>query len=309
MQRRSLQLTLMLSGALLAAAADAPKTFGTPEEARDALLQAVAGGVDAVKALLGPEVTDVVKTGDPVEDQKRIDDFKRRAMVKTQLQADEGDPNRMVLLVGEDAWPLAIPLRRKDGRWYWDLQEGKQEIRYRTIGANELDAIQVCQGYVAAQLQYAATDWDGDRIHQYARKIISTPGKKDGLYWEGEDSPVSGAFAKAFAEGYTNLASKAQPFHGYYFKILTSQGAAANGGFRDYIVHDRMIGGFALLAWPAEYGASGIKSFMVNQEGVVYEKDLGHQTMAIAKATSRFNPDSTWEISPDQESDDQEAEQ
>jgi hypothetical protein len=300
-------LMLVAMAALSAATADAPKTYATPEEARDALLQAAAKGMDAVQAVLGPEAKDIARTGDPVEDKQRLDEFNRRAQEKTQLTPDPVNPNRIEMDIGADEWPFAIPLTRAGGRWYWDLKEGKTEIRNRTIGGNELDAIQVCRGYVEAQQTYAETDRDGNGFHEYARKIISTPGKKDGLYWEGPDSPVAGAFAKAFSEGYTTLTEKPQPFHGYYFKILTSQGAAAKGGARDYIAHDMMIGGFALLAWPAEYGVSGIKTFTINQDGIVYEKDLGHQTMAIARATSRFNPDSTWQETeePDQEEADQ----
>lgn len=299
--KKTLTLLLLLGGtALLMAQIPAPQTFATPEEARDALVQAAAKGLDAVRTLFGPGAADVVRTGDEVQDKKMIADFNRRVAEKTQLIPDEMNDNRMILLLGEEEWPFAIPLTRKNGRWYFDIQEGKAELRWRVIGSNELDAIQVCLGYVEAQQLYAQTDWNGNGILEYAPKMLSSEGKKDGLYWPGEDSPVSGAIARGVLEGYAAPNQKPRPFHGYFYKFLLAQGPDATDGARDYVVHGLMIGGFALVAWPAEYGVSGIKSFIVNQDGIVYQKDLGPQTATLAKAITKFNPDKSWEIVPEE---------
>jgi hypothetical protein len=256
-------------------------------------------GVDAITALLGPGSADILRTGDSVQDKDLLDTFNRQAAEKTQLMADEMNPDRIVLLLGAEAWPFAVPLVRKNGRWYFDVQQGKAEVRNRIIGSNELDVIEICRGYVEAQEQYAEADRTGDGILDYARKLISSPGKKDGLYWPGEDSPVAQAFARAAEERYpVGSGTTPAPYHGYFFKILTAQGPDAEDGARDYIAHGLMIGGFALVAWPAEYGVSGIKTFIVNQEGTVFEKDLGPQTSALAKAMTKFNPDKSWEVSP-----------
>jgi hypothetical protein len=281
--------------------APATKTYATPEEARDAFVQAAAAGMDALKALLGPGADDAIRTGDPVQDKVALDRFKSRAKEKAQLVPAEENPDRITLEVGNEEWPMAIPLLKKSGRWHWDLREGKIEIRNRVIGGNELDGIAICVGFVEAQQKYAEVDRTGKGIPTYASKLVSTPGQKDGLYWQGEDSPISAeGFAKAAAQGYT-AASKGQGYHGYRFKLLTGQGASAYGGARDYLVSGLMIGGFGLVAWPVEYEVSGIKTFIVNQDGVVYEKDLGPQTSTIAPAMTRFNPDKTWDESPDPE--------
>ena len=295
--------TAAFLGAQTAATKQAPSTttFATPEEARDALVQAAANGMDAVIALLGPGADDVVRTGDPVQDKAVLDRFNARAKEKTALVPDEENPDRITLGVGNEGLPMAIPLLKKNGRWHWDLAAGKTELRNRFIGGNELDVIQICLGYVDAQREYAEVDRTGKGIPTYATKLISSPGMKDGLYWPGGDSPVSEGFAKASAAGYNLQQGKGQEFHGYYFKILTGQGASAYGGAKDYIVQGLMIGGFGLVAWPAEYGVSGIKTFIVNQDGDVYEKDLGAQTATLAKAMTRFNPDKTWDESPDQD--------
>jgi hypothetical protein len=295
---RKLTYLILTVGAALALAQTGPQTYATPEEARDALLKAATGGMDAVRALFGPGAADIVRTGDPVEDQKVVDRFNRLAAEKTQLETDDVNPDHVTLLLGQEDWPFAIPIVRKNGQWYFDLQEGKAEVRRRTIGGNELDAIQICRGYVEAQDIYAETDWTGSGVPQYARKIVSTEGKKDGLYWPGEDSPVAAGFAKAVAEGYT-AGNSPKPYHGYFYKVLLAQGPAAAGGAQDYVVHGLMIGGYALVAWPAVYGVSGIMTFIVNQGGVVYQKDLGKQTSVVAKAMTKFDPDKTWDAVPD----------
>jgi hypothetical protein len=286
-------IALLAGAALLVAQPQGTKTYATPEEARDALVQAAASGMDAVKTLLGPGSADIVRTGDAVQDKKIVADFSRRAAEKTQLEPQPLNPNHVTLLLGNEEWPFAIPLVSKNGRWYFDLQEGKAELRRRVIGANELDAIQVCRGYVEAQQMYAEKDWDGNGVLEYAQKIASAEGKKDGLYWPGEDSPVAENFAKSAAQGYGTPGS-GKGYHGYTYKILLSQGPDAQDGAQDYVVHGLMIGGFALVAWPVEYGVSGIMTFIVNQDGVVYEKDLGAQTGVLAKAMTKFNPDKSW---------------
>jgi hypothetical protein len=250
MVKQSIQLTLIAAGLLLAGSKDVAATFSNPEAARDALLQAASTGLEAVAALFGPGSAEILRTGDAVQDKQVLDRFNQRAKEKTRLMTDEMNPDRVMLLVGEEEWPFAVPLKRENGRWHFDLEEGKTEIRHRIIGANELDAMQICRGYVEAQEIYAQTDWEGKGVPQFARKVFSTPGKKDGLYWPGEDSPVAAGFAKAVREGYAPPGEKPTGYHGYRYKILLKQGPSASGGAQDYIVRGLMIGGFALVAWP-----------------------------------------------------------
>ena len=294
------KLTYLALGAmLLSAQTTGPKTFATAEEAKDALIQAAAKGLDAVKEIMGPGSADILRSGDPVQDKALVEQFNRRVAEKAQLEPDQMNPNRMTLDVGNEEWPFAVPLLRKNGRWYFDAQEGKAEIRRRIIGANELDAIQVCRGFVEAEQTYAGKDWNGNGRLEYASRLVSTPGKKDGLYWPGDDSPVAEPIARAIAQGYPPPATGAtggKGYHGDLGKILLSQGPDAEDGAQDYMAHGLMIGGFALVAWPAEYGVSGIMTFIVNQDGVVYEKDLGPQTGALARAMTKFNPDKTWRV-------------
>jgi len=295
-------LTYLFLGAAtvqLAAETTGPKTFATPEEARDALIQAATtGNLEAMREIFGPEAARIARTGDEVEDKNLREKFRARAAEKIQLDPDDSNPNRIDLLIGNEEWPFAVPLIRKNGRWYFDAKEGEAEIRRRIIGGDELDAIDICEGYVEAQQKYVDADRNGKGVVQYASKIISSPGKKDGLYWPGEDSPVGEAFAKAVAEGYSPVSGKLTPFHGYFFKVLTAQGDAAKDGAQDFMVHGLMIGGYGLVAWPAQYGVSGIMTFIVNQDGVVYQKDLGPQTATLAKAMTKFNPDKSWEEPP-----------
>ena len=299
MLKRIIQLFVVTGTALLLARSDGRKTFNTPEEARDALIKAAATGFDEVRVLLGPTSAEILRTGDEVQDRNSLTQFNKLASERAHFEQLELDPHHMTLFVGTVEWPFPIPLKRKDGRWFWDIDEGKTEIRRRTIGGNELKAIEVCRGYVEAQEMYAESDRDGNGVPEYARRIFSSDGKKDGLYWPGEDSPVAAAFARAAAEGYTPSSGAPKPFHGYRYKMLFAQGPDAPGGTRDYVIKDLMIGGFALVAWPAEYGISGIMTFIVNQDGAVYEKDLGPSTGAKAKAMTTFNPDKTWREAPD----------
>ena len=294
-----LKYCILITGIPLVLAQSGPRTFATPGEARDGLIQAAANGMDSVKAFFGPGSAEIVRSGDEVQDKLALERFNRLAAEKTQWEPDSMNPDRMTLAIGVAEWPFAVPLVRKHGRWFFDVQEGKAEIRRRTIGRQELDAIQICRGYVEAQQTYAATDWAGKGVLQYASRIVSSPAKKDGLYWPGDDSPVAEAFAKAVAQGYSLPNGQQRPFHGYFFKMLMSQGPEAAGGAQDYVIHGLAIGGFALIAWPAEYGVSGIKTFMVNHDGVVYEKDLGPQTGSVAKAITSFNPDKSWDVVPE----------
>jgi hypothetical protein len=291
---------LFLAGAgLIGAEAVGPSTFGTPEQAREALVQNAARGLDALREMMGPGSAEILRSGDPIQDKILLEKFRQRVAQKAQLEPDQMNANRITLLIGDEEWPFAVPLMRKNGRWYFDIQEGKAEIRRRIIGGNELDAIEVCRGFVEAEETYARTDWTGKGVLQYASKIASTPGKKDGLYWPGDDSPIAERIAKAMAQGYSAPGGASQGYHGYVYKVLLSQGPDAEDGEEDYVAHGLMIGGFALVARPVEYGVSGIMTFIVNQDGVVYQKDLGRETAALVKTMTKFNPDKSWNIPPD----------
>ena len=289
---------LILAAALLQAAPQtAQQTFATPQEAADALVAAAAqNDTAAMSKVLGPGSKDIVESGDPAEDKNSRAHFVEHAHARLTVEVEAGNPDRAVLIVGENDWPFPVPLLRQNGRWHFDAPRGRTEVLARRIGHNELAAIDVCRGYVEAQMEYAARDRNGDGVLQYAQKIINTPGKKDGLYWEGEaDNLVPKAFADAaaamFAEG-----KKPVPYHGYYFHILKAQGPDAEGGAVDYVVKGKMIGGFAMVAYPAEYGVSGVQTFLVNHRGLVYEKDLGPATSTAARQLLRFNPDKTWKV-------------
>lgn len=289
-----------------ATAAAQQKSFSTPQAAMDALIKAAAAyDASELIAILGPDAKDLVSSADPVRDKNAAIAFAAKADEKREVTVDPKNANRATVVVGNDDWPLPIPVaKRKDGKWYFDSKAGHDEVLLRRIGANELDAIQVCRGYVEAQQEYAAEAHDG--INQYAQKIISTPGKQDGLYWVNADGsgggPIGEAVARAIQEGYTRKG----PYHGYYFKILKGQGPAAHLGRLDYVIQGVMIGGFALVAAPAEYRVTGVKTFIVNQNGNVYQKDLGPNTLSIAKAMELYNPDKTWQQTNDQwQADDQ----
>jgi len=274
------------------------KAFDSPQAAADALIKATSDyNVEDLMAILGPEGKDIVTGGDQVQDKKNAMDFAKDAAAKNTIELAKDNPNRASLIVGEEAWPLPVPLVKKNGKWYFDAKAGRQEILYRRIGANELDAITVCRGYVDAQREYAETPHDG--INQYAQKIISTPGKQDGLYWKNEDGtsggPIGEEVAKAIEEGYNYNTVKKGGFHGYYFKILKGQGPAAPIGRINYVIEGVMIGGFALVAVPAEYRVTGVKTFIVSNDGIVYEKDLGPDSLEIAKKMELYNPDKTWQ--------------
>jgi hypothetical protein len=281
-------------------AAPTGQTFATPEEAVAAALKAAAAGAEAVLAMLGPDAKDLVYSSDAVADQKERADFIRWANEKTKLEKDPADPNRVTVLIGNDEFPTAIPLVRKNGKWFWDAAEGRYELLLRRVGGNELDAITICRGFVEAQWQYAILDPDKTGLHQYAQKIISSAGRHDGLYWppaaDGPESPIGEGISRAIAQGYTD---KTQPYHGYYLRVLTAQGPSAPLGAMDFMVKGHMIGGFALIAWPAQYRVSGVKTFMVGSAGIVYEQDLGPDTLKLASAITKFDPGKGWTVTED----------
>jgi len=279
--------------------AAAQKTFASPEEAAKALVDAVkAADAKAILAIVGPKSASWISSGDAVSD---AEDWKRFAAAYDEKNAivKEGDA-KAILNVGKDDFPFAAPLVKRGGQWAFDAEAGRQEAINRRIGRNELDTIQAMLAIVDAQREYVEKDADGNGLADYAARLVSSPGKKDGLYWPvkaGEPpSPLGPLAAQAVAEGYGKQAKagKPQPFHGYFFRPLKSQGPHAAGGKYDYEVKGRMMGGFAVLAWPAKYGVSGVMSFLVNHDGVVFEKDLGPNTDSVARKMTRFDPDKTW---------------
>jgi Protein of unknown function (DUF2950) len=290
---------VFLSAAVAAAPEQGQRTFATPHEAAQALLAAAeSDNMPGLSNIFGPAADEILNSGDPVEDRNNRIKFVTKAKQSLKEQIDPANANRARLLIGADRFPFPIPLMKTAaGRWYFDTPAGKAEILARRIGSNELDAIAACRAYVAAQYDYAAEDRNGNGIPEYARKLISSPDQRDGLFWPGDDMPRTAFAARvetAESEGYRKKSDGRTPYHGYYYKILLRQGVNARGGALDYIQDDSMIGGFALVAWPAEHGVSGIKTFLVNQDGVIYEKDLGAKTNELAEAMTTYNPDRTW---------------
>jgi hypothetical protein len=242
-----------------------------------------------------------VVTKDPVADKSRTAEFVQLAHEKLSVVPDPKNLKRAEVVAGENDWPLPIPLvQQHAGKWQYDTKAGRQQILFRRVGENELDAIQICRGYVEAQHEYASEKHDGSELNEYAQRIISTPGKHDGLAWQNPDGtwggPVGERAAKALQEGY----KQGQPYHGYYFKILKAQGPAAPLGAMTFVVKGAMIGGFALAAAPAQYRVTGIKTFIVSYEGIVYEKDLGPNTLTIFRNMESYNPGNTWRITDDE---------
>jgi hypothetical protein len=273
------------------------KAFPTAQAAASALIQAASNFDEpALTAIFGPEGKDLVSTEDPVKDKSYALAFGSLAQEGHTVVVSATNPSRATLQVGRERWPLPVPLVKIAGKWYFDVKTGRDEILFRRIGANELDAIEVCRGFVEAQTEYALDRHDDSPVHQYAQRIISTPGKQDGLYWKNSDGtdggPISEAVAKAIDEGYAVDAASA--YHGYIFHVLKGQGPAAPLGELDYLIGDAMIGGFALIATPAEYGVTGVQTFIVNHGGIVYQKDLGPDSVALAEQITRYNPDKTW---------------
>jgi len=279
------------------------KTFDTAQQAADAMVLAVKNDdVAALLEIFGPAGKDFVDTSDNVQDKNSRTQFAALAQEKMHVDIDPHNPNRAILSVGNEDWPSPVPIVKQAGKWHFDSKAGRTEILDRYIGANELDAITICRGFVEAQNEYAEQIHDDSGVNQYAQRIISTPGKQDGLAWKNSDGswggPVGEAVAKALEEGYGD---KAKPFHGYYFKVLKGQGPSAPLGQLDYVIGGAMIGGFALVAVPADYRVTGVMTFMVSYDGVVYQKDLGPESLSIVKKMDRYNPDKTWHRTDDEE--------
>ena len=273
-----------------------PKTFDTPQQAADVLIAAAEKFDERIlEEIFGPGGYDIVFSGEYAQDRQRASDFAAEAHEKKTVSLDSKGGNRAFLLVGNEDWPFPVPIVKLSDRWSFDAKAGRQELLYRRIGSNELDAIAVCYGYVDAQEEYALQKREGYDVNQYAQRIISTPGKQDGLAWQNPDGtwggPVGEKIARAIEQGYS---SGAEPYHGYFFKILKGQGPAAPLGEMDFVVKGMMIGGFALAAAPAEYGVTGVNTFMVSNAGVVYQRDLGPATLDRFLEIQRFNPDSSW---------------
>lgn len=273
------------------------KTFGTPETAVEALVKALRDhNKKGLVVIFGPGSETLISSGDAVDDRERMEKFVRLYGEKNRLQ-QEGE-TKLILHVGNNDWPFPIPLVKTADRWRFDTKQGMEEILNRRVGENELDTIQTCLAVVDAQREYAALDRDGDGLLAYAQKFYSARGKTDGLYWEvkpGEkQSPMGPLVAKAQGEGYVT-GEKPAPYNGYFYRILTAQGKSAKGGAYNYLVKGKMVGGFAVVAYPATYAVSGVKTFIVNHEGVVYQKDLGPKTGKLAKNMKTYDPDKTWE--------------
>ncbi len=286
----------LLAGIPLHAATPEGRGFASPNAAAKALISAAkSDDVTDLIAILGPASKEILTTSDPVADQQMRRKFVERAAAKIKLVPNPNEANSQTLLIGKDEWPLPIPIVKVNGEWHFDVEQGKQEILARRIGSNELDAIEVCRGYVEAQNDYAEKDRTESGVRHYAQKIVSSPGKQDGLYWTsagGEDeSPIGAIVARAFAEGYTK---KQDPYHGYYFRILTAQGPHAPGGAMSYLHNGLMTSGFALIAWPSDYRSTGVMTFLVDKTGIIYQKDLGPRTSEIAGAYTAYDPDGTW---------------
>jgi hypothetical protein len=293
---RKLTTGLLAGAALLLGilSANAQQVFKTPEEAATALAAAIKSGTtrDVLK-VLGRDGVEIMFSGDEVADREARERFVGAYDAKHNVTV-EGD--KAILVVGADDFPLPVPLIRREADWTFDTAAGRLEVLYRRIGRNELDTIQTCLAYVDAQNEYAEKDRTGAGPGVYARRIVSSSGKKDGLYWpasDGDASPLGDLIAQASEEGY-KAGARRTPYHGYYYRILTRQGPNAPGGVLNYVVRGKMIGGFALLAYPAEYGNSGVVTFLVNHAGTVYQKDLGDYTTSVADRMTWFNPDQTW---------------
>ena len=318
---------LALAGATLPRIASAQSagqsTFDTPEAATKALAAAAKDEDRAtLEKLFGADYNKLL-SGDPVEDKKDLDDFAAAAQESTDLV--QVDDNTYTVTVGKDAWPTPIPLSIKDGKWFFDTDAGLQQVLDRRIGENELSAIETCRAYALAQWDYyTQADWDHDGVAEYAQRFISTPGKHDGLYWEtNEDetpSPLGALVAQAQAEGYGPKPSSPgsagkggsdaetpaiprAPYHGYYFRILTAQGPHAPGGKYSYIINGNMIAGYAVVAYPSNYGNTGVMTFIINGQGRVYQKNLGENTEKLAAAMTVYDPDPTWQRVEDEPED------
>jgi len=294
-------LSAQESDAAKSAPAAIAKTFASPKQAADALINAAEKfDEQELIAIFGTQGEDVVLTGEMPQDRERAVTFAAKGREKMSVALDPKNKNRAYLIVGNENWPFPVPIVNTGGKWSFDAKAGRQELLYRRIGYNELDAIQICRGYVEAQDEYAYKKREGYAVNQYAQQIVSTSGKQDGLAWQNPDGtwdgPIGEKIARAIEQGYDKDVS---PYHGYYFKILKGQGSAAPLGQMDFVVQDVMIGGFALVAAPAEYRMTGVNTFIVSHEGVVYQKDMGPATLQEFIQMERFNPDKSWTPVPD----------
>ena len=301
LRTHSLRFALVILGvALLAGCArktEQDNAFGTPDEAVTAFVTALEKyDMPRLKVLLGPASEALLQSSDPVQDKGDREQFLSAYKAKHSLADDGAD--RKILVVGNEDWPMPIPIVKRDGKWAFDGEAGIDELVYRRVGANELGAIDTCRGLVAAQIEYASEGRDGDPPGIYALKLLSDEGLHNGLFWptaEGEPPSPAGPFvAGAAGEGYRRGAGATQPYHGYYYRLLYAQGPNANGGAREYFKDGLLTEGFAIIAWPADYGASGVMTFIVNQDGVVFQKDLGEDTATAVQAIQAFDPDSSW---------------
>jgi Protein of unknown function (DUF2950) len=308
---RSVNLVALIAIAIgctnVASAQTQQQLFTSPEEATRGLVAATqAKDNGSLARIFGPRFKDLL-SGDPVSDANDLSDLS--AFISEGTKLEKESDQKVILMVGNDRWPFPVAIIKAGGQWRFDTDNGVEEVHNRRIGGNEIDAALVSRAYAVAQYDYFNNgDWDEDQVSEYAKKLLSSPGKKDGLYWEvvgdEEQSPLGPLVAQAANEGYTRKkgtgTQTAAPFRGYYFKILTRQGSSAPGGAYNYIINGNMIGGFALVAYPATWGNSGVMTFVVNQEGRVYEKDLGPRTAQIAGAMTEYNPDSTWSLTRDE---------
>jgi hypothetical protein len=278
-----------------AAAAGAPKKFDTAQQGADALVAAAGKfDVDELDRIFGPDGQSIIRSGDPAQDRERATEFAKHAHEKMNVSVDPKGADRAFILIGQNEWPFPVPLVKHAGKWSFDAKAGREEILLRRIGDNELDAINICRGYIEAQREFAHQKRDGYAVHQYAQKIIGTYNKQDGLAWKKPDGTWGGPVGEKVAQAIERGFSVGQPYHGYYFKVLKGQGPAAPFGAIDFVVNGVMIGGFALVAAPAEYLKTGVKTFIVSHHGVVYEKDLGPNTLEEFKKMELFNPDKSW---------------
>lgn len=278
-----------------AAPAPAPEKFDSAEAAAQAVIDATANH-DAARltAIFGARAAGILSSGTANQDRAEQSEFARLAKARHQIQVSPLNPNRAVLSIGDEDWPFPVPLRRTDGKWSFDASETRVEMKARRIGADELDAVEICRGYVEAQEKYASEDRDKHGMLEYAGRLMSRPGHHDGLYWDGDAAPlIPAGFAHAAWNG--SQKGDARPYHGYYYRVLDGQGPDAPGGEHNYLAKDHMIGGFGLVAWPSEYGVTGIHTFIVNQDGQVYQKDIAPVPGKPFVPITRFDPDHSWE--------------
>jgi hypothetical protein len=292
----TLALALIVSATMAAAAAE--RSFASPQEGVDALAQAMkTNDQTALRAMFGPDADTLINSGDAVADAHKRNVFNTAYAESNRLDVEGAA--QATLVIGKDEWPMPIPLVKEGGRWHFDTQKGANEILARRIGRNELSAMKTCLAIMDAEREYATRDLDADGVPEYAAHFVSEPGKRDGLYWptSGTEtpSPLGALLAAAADEGYTQSGERTlEPYNGYYYRILTRQGNNAKGGARDYEVKGKLMGGLALLAYPARYGASGVATFIVSDDGAIYEKNLGPETQAIVSAITAFDPGAGW---------------